>query len=83
MPLDDDDDGDVFHPLDDGQVGESVLEQEGDIPGPIVPKRVLVFTTIKLLALFSMVSDLFLDGTFKVDIKSGKCGLLELFSILL
>ena len=65
-----------------GKLG-SVLEQEGDIPGPIVPKRVLVFTTIKLLALFSMVSDLFLDGTFKVDIKSGKCGLLELFSILL
>ena len=45
------------------ETGEDAGEDAGE--ARLVPPRVLVFTTLPLLALLSLVSDAFVDGTFK------------------
>ena len=45
-----------------GEVGEG-----GESRARIVPPRVMVFTTLHLLTLMAMCTDIFLDGTFKVS----------------
>ena len=50
------------------EVNEGVEGGEGgESHDRIVPPRVMVFTTIHLLTLMAMCTDIFLDGTFKVS----------------
>ena len=64
---------DVFHPPNGagGLEGEVEVEdrevQAFESHTRIVPPRVMVFTTLHCLSLLAMCTDIFLDGTFKVN----------------
>ena len=60
--------------LEDREVLDEEILDEGsaEVQAPegrarVVPARVMVFTTLYCLSLLAMCTDIFLDGTFKVN----------------
>lgn len=58
----------ITRPDDDEEEEEEDEEEDGEVPAGLRPERVMIFTTISLLALLSVVTECFVDGTFKVSI---------------
>ena len=54
----------MFSPQD--QEANPLFAQDEEEQASVRPERVMIFTTITLLAILSVVTECFVDGTFKV-----------------